>query len=93
MEEDAYDMISVLTDSKELMHIKADGKGKDGVRNMCKALQDMQEEAKEYGGIETLILDNLEEGKDRACIVEKLVRRFHLTEEKAAEYFEKFAAK
>lgn len=86
MEDDAYDMISVLADSEELMKIREVQKGKVGEHNMCKALDDMVEEA----GAKTLILDNLEEGKTRECILEKLMRRFQLTKEQAECYYEKF---
>lgn len=41
-------------------------------------------------GIEAFIHDNLEEGKGRKTIIEKLVRHFSLTEEKANNYFEKY---
>ncbi len=41
-------------------------------------------------GIEVLIHDNLEEGKGGKTIIEKLVRHFSLTEEKANNYFEKY---
>lgn len=45
-----------------------------------------KEEARREGGIQTLILDNLEEGIIRERIIEKLMRRFSLTEEDAAAY-------
>lgn len=41
-------------------------------------------------GIEALILDNLEEGKNRETIIKKLVRHFSLTDEEAGSYFEKY---
>ena len=44
-------------------------------------------------GIQALIEDNLEEQIPRERSLEKLQRRFHLTEEKAIEYYEKFAGK
>ena len=42
-------------------------------------------------GVEAFILDNLEERIPKERIVEKLQRRFHLTEEEAETYFEKYA--
>lgn len=57
------------------------------------------QEGKEIGiqegrqeGIEVFILDNLEEGKTEEQILLKLVRFFALTEEKAKEYYDKYAA-
>ena len=44
-------------------------------------------------GIRALILDNLEDGNSRERIVEKLVRRFSLTEEEAASYVEQYGDK
>ena len=41
-------------------------------------------------GIKALIIDNLEEKMPRDRIIEKLIRHFSLTEEKAEEYFEKY---
>lgn len=42
-------------------------------------------------GIQALIQDNLEEGKSKEVIIEKLIRRFHVTDEAANRYFEKFS--
>ena len=44
-------------------------------------------------GIEAFILDNLEEGKNKRQIVEKLVKRFHLQEKDAVMYTEKYTDK
>lgn len=41
-------------------------------------------------GIEALILDNLEEGKSRETIIEKLIRHFSITDQEANSYFEKY---
>lgn len=41
-------------------------------------------------GIKALIQDNLEDGKTEAQILEKLVRRFSLTRERAKQYYEHF---
>ena len=49
MDEEAYDMISILADSEKLAQIKEMQKGKDGEHNMCKALDDMTAEAREEG--------------------------------------------
>jgi len=50
-------------------------------------------EAKQRGielGIQSLILDNLEERLSKQKILEKLQKRFDLTSEQAKQYFEKF---
>lgn len=63
-----------------------------------------KEEAREEGrleghaaglreGIRALIIDNLEEGNSRERIVEKLMRRFSLTEEEASAYVEQYGDK
>lgn len=41
-------------------------------------------------GIKALIQDNLEDGKTEAQILEKLVRRFSLTRERAKQYYDHF---
>ena len=50
-------------------------------------------QSKKEGGIQFLILDNLEEGFPKQKILQKLQRRFDLTEEQAEQYFEKFTSK
>ena len=50
-------------------------------------------QGKKEGGIQFLILDNLEEGFPKQKILQKLQRRFDLTEEQAEQYFEKFTSK
>lgn len=49
-----------------------------------------KEEGKEEG-IQALILDNLEEKIPMERILQKLQKRFHLTEEKAEAYYREFA--
>ena len=44
-------------------------------------------------GIEAFILDNLEEQKSREQILEKLKKRFQLTENQANMYLERYAGK
>lgn len=53
-------------------------------------------EAKEEGreeGIRALIEDNLEEGVGKERILMKVVKRFSVTEQKAKEYYERFAVR
>ena len=49
-----------------------------------------REEGREEG-IQALIEDNLEDGKDKAAIISKLQKRFLLTSESAAAYFDKYS--
>ena len=51
------------------------------------------EQGKKEGGIQFLILDNLEEGFPKQKILQKLQRRFDLKEEQADQFFEKFTSK
>ena len=44
-------------------------------------------------GIEVFILDNEEEGIPRERVVEKLQRRFKLTEDRAVYYYDRFASR
>jgi len=66
--------------------------------------QEIREEGREEGkkegieegrkeGLEAFILDNLEENISRERILEKLQRRFELSEEKAKAYLEKYSDK
>ncbi len=50
-----------------------------------------REEGREEGGITTLILDNLEEGFPKEKILAKLMKRFNLSEEDAARFYDKVA--
>lgn len=53
----------------------------------------IREEGREEGrreGMEALILDNLEENKTEEEIIQKLIRRFAVSEEGARELFEKY---
>jgi hypothetical protein len=44
-------------------------------------------------GIEVFILDNEEEGIPRERVIEKLQRRFKLTEDRAVYYYDRFASR
>ncbi|MDD3340393.1 MAG: hypothetical protein PHS82_16255 [Lachnospiraceae bacterium] len=63
-----------------------------------KHLRIVRRDAKEEGrvegvehGIEAFILDNLEENVSETRIMEKLMKRFNLTENQAKDYYKKFA--
>ncbi|SEF68313.1 hypothetical protein SAMN02910276_00839 [Butyrivibrio sp. Su6] len=43
-------------------------------------------------GIEAFIVDKIEDGVEKATIIEKLVKRFKITIEKAEEYYNRFSA-
>ena len=100
MEEDAYDMIAVCTNTEELLSVKK-YRGKDGKINMCQAIKEMLEDEWNAGekigiekgiekGIEVFILDKLEDKTPRDIIVGKLQMGFHLSEEKAKEYVDNY---
>lgn len=42
-------------------------------------------------GIKLIILDNIEDGKTREVIIEKLIRHFSLTSDEAEKYYEKYS--
>ena len=67
---------------------------KIGVRYMQEWEERLYElqEAREEGGIQTLVLDNLEEGVPRERIVQKLQKRFSLDTAKAEMYFERYCS-
>lgn len=62
-------------------------------QGLQQGLEQGLEQGKKEGGIQFLILDNLEEGFPKQKILQKLQRRFDLTEEQAEQYFEKFTSK
>ncbi len=93
MEEDAFDVAVQYTNATELIEAK-EYYEEGGSVNMCQALTELIADGRTEGrmeGIEAFILDNLEEGISQERIIEKLQRRFHLTEEEAKAYFEKYA--
>lgn len=95
MDEDAYDMIVACTNAEELISVKK-YYGKDGKVDMCQALKEMLADERMLGveeGIEAFVLDNLEEGVAENRIVDKLVFRFKLNEEKAEDYVKKYRTK
>lgn len=95
MDEDAYDMIAACTNAEELISVKK-YYGRDGKVDMCQALKEMLADERMLGveeGIEAFVLDNLEEGVAENRIVDKLVFRFKLNEEKAKDYIKRYNMK
>ncbi|MDC7290838.1 hypothetical protein NXH76_23895 [Blautia schinkii] len=73
--------------------------GKVEVKDVCEAWDGAMSMYKDEGvqegiekGIEALILDNLEEGRQKTVIIGKLRRRFLLSEEEAEKYYERYTA-
>lgn len=61
---------------------------------MCEVLDKVENRGIAKGiekGIEALILDNIEDGFDRAKIIAKVVKRFGVSEAEAKAYYEKYA--
>lgn len=65
---------------------------------VCQAIDELIKDGELRGiqigeerGIKILIIDNLEEGRTENQILSKLVRRYNLTNEKAKEYYTKYA--
>lgn len=81
--------------------VRANRKQYEEGKEMCDALRELfadeleekEKEGIEKGiekGIQALILDNLEEGVGQSRILDKLVKRFHISREQAEEYYRRF---
>lgn len=84
--------IRVLSNFSELKEVKEIYKNEEGEVNMCEAFEQWKKEWKAEGietGIEALVQDYLGFAKER--IIEKIERRFSVSQEKAEEYFERFS--
>lgn len=83
---DTRRFLAILLEQYEIMK-----DGKVEVKDMCEAWDGAmlmyKEEGLREGGIKTLILDNVEEGRQKAVIIRKLQRRFSLSEETAEKYY------
>lgn len=88
MDESAYDMAMAYTDARELISVKKYHR-KDGKVDMCKALTEMLQDEREEG-ISGLIRDNLDQGKSREEILEKLCRYYGMSRDKAEKYIESY---
>ena len=80
MREDAYDVITLLTKSKELVLIKERTGGED--QDMCQALREWAEEKRREGKLEGKIEGRLEEKLANICV---LMKNLKLTAEKAMD--------
>lgn len=100
IDEETAQAISILGNVKNLdQYITTHNENSKGGLNMCKAIDDMIMEGHTEGkaeglllGINALIEDNLEDGKPKDTILKKLQKRFHLTAEKAEEYFSQYSS-
>lgn len=70
--------------------------GKVEVKDVCEAWDGAmlmyKDEGIREGRIEALIWDNVEEGRQKSVIIEKLQRRFSLPVEEAEKYYERYTA-
>ena len=100
LEEDAYDMISILTNSQDLMPDKQEDMNERGEVNMCKALEDMKasaiQEGKQEGKQEEreqsiiILVESLRElDIPEEDILRKIEEKYQLTQEEAAEFVKK----
>ena len=76
LEEDAYDVISMMSHSKELKLVKNDNRNEKGGINMCKAIQDLITE-----GVAQGVAQGVENGTLSA--VHALMENMNITSEKA----------
>lgn len=87
--ESSYNAAKVLLGSEKQLKKTLQPKEEGGRIDMCKALEELYQDGLDAGiekGIEALILDNLEDGKDETVILSKLQKRFELSEEDAIQY-------
>ncbi|WP_442877801.1 hypothetical protein [Blautia sp.] len=96
LEEDAYDMISILTNSQDLMPDKQEYMNERGEVNMCKALEDMKVSAMQKGKQEEreqsimILVESLRElDIPEEDILRKIEEKYQLTQEEAAEFVKK----
>lgn len=94
MNEETVQAISILGNMKLLdSYTQLHNHIEKGGINMCQAIEDMMNDSRQEGiliGIHALIEDNLEDGKSKEQILEKLQKRFQLTQEQAMEHFAKY---
>lgn len=82
--------LAVLLDQYEILE-----DGSVEVKDVCDAWNGAMQLYREEGvkvGIQALILDNLEEGRDKSIIVSKLQKRFSLSLKAAEEYYNCFTS-
>lgn len=94
IDEETAQAISILGNVKNLdQYLTTHNENQKGEFDMCKAIDDMISDGKKEGlllGINALIEDNLEDGKSKDIILEKLQKHFLLTTENAEAYFAKY---
>ena len=97
LSEETFEMIVKCLGRSELWKIRENFRNhsdeKEGY-NMCQAIRELCEEERAIGreeGIESMILDNLEEHRSEETIIGKLVRWFSLTQEQAKSYYDKYS--
>ena len=80
LDEEAYDVISMMSHSKELKNIKEHNRTEKGGINMCKAIKELIAEGINQGieqGMEQGIEKGIEKGIDSGIVLMKTVLRFH----------------
>ena len=92
LEEDTYDMISILTSSQELIEDKQEYLNEKGEVNMCKALEDMKASArlKEREDNIYILAEALRElNVSQEDIVKKIEEKYQLPRQKANKFVKK----
>lgn len=96
IDEQSYNAAKVLLGSEKQLKQALQLKEEGGNIDMCKALEELYQDGLDAGiekGIEALILDNLEDGKDESVILDKLQKRFSLNKEDAIQYLRIYSKK
>ena len=99
MDPDAYELVREYSGSKKLSTYRV--KEKEGKRDMRNAFDELVDEKAEERAIEhgervrdedicIFIEDKLEDGVAPEVIKERLIRRFHLEEDRADQYLKKY---
>lgn len=84
--EDAYDMISVMSHSAELLEYKQQGMNNKGGTNMCQAILEMIEDGRQEGrqeGMKVLVEFCQELGISKGEALRKVAEKYKLSEEQA----------
>ncbi len=86
---DAAKLICDIAGIKDTLLIKTEGRE---VVDMCQAWDDHRQSGIKEG-IRVFVEDKVEDGVSKETIIEKLMKRFHLDEGKAKNYYQKYGVK
>lgn len=88
LDEDAYDMVALYTNSTELLEVKKRGKKGDGV-DMCQAIKEMLEDERTEGRAEGRLHDVMKMMKNLRLTAEQAMDVLEIPPEERSRYMEK----